>query len=151
MSRVYLPPYIKPMMDHLYLSDQRARIDEDKFKLVIDTNYPQNGVRLGEIQDSSHGGTRTIRLGVDDSEEQDMTGVLDYVLPIIGEYVKSGQKVLIFSHEGWSRSAMVLSSYLIKAYGFKMRDLSHVFQTSGYLQRLNPYFKDQLELMTKDN
>jgi hypothetical protein len=146
-----MPPYIRPMMDHLYLSDQRARVDQDAFKLVIDMNYPQNGVRMGEIQDEARGGTRTIRLGVDDSEDQDMKSVLDYVLPVINQYVKAGQKVLIFSHEGWSRNAMVLSSYLVKSYGFKMRDLSHVFQTSGYLQRLNPYFMDQLEMMTKDD
>ena len=151
MPRVYIPSYIRPMMDHLYLSDQRAQIDKDKFKLVIDMNYPQNEVRLGEIKDEVSGGTRVIRIGVADSEDQDMTSLLEYVLPVVSQYVKSGQKVLIFSHEGWGRNTMLLSSYLIKEYKFKMRDLSHVFQTSGLIQRLNPYFMDQLELMAKNN
>ena len=145
----YLPPYIKKMMDHLYLSDQRSRIDQDKFHLVIDLDYPQNGVKLGEIKDEAKNSTRIIRLGVVDSEDQDMTAALDKVLPIINQYVKSAQPVLIYSHDGWGRNVMVLSSYLIRKYGFKMRDLSHVFQTSGLLQQLNPYFVDQLELQTK--
>jgi hypothetical protein len=145
----YVPPYIKTMMDHLYLSDQRARIDYDRFRLVLDLDYPQNGVKLGEIKEENKNGTRILKLGVADSEDQDMTEALDKVLPIINQYVKSSQPVLIYSHDGWSRSVMVLSSYLIRKYGFKMRDLSHVYQTSGLLQQLNPYFVEQLELQTK--
>ena len=147
----YLPPYIKRMMDHLYVSDHRAQIDQDKFKLVIDLNYPQNKVKWGELKDDASGGTRTIRAGVTNSDDQDMTETLDYILPIINQYAKSSQPVLIYSHDGWGRSTMVLSSYLIKKYGFQMKDLSHVFQTSGLLHRLNPYFVDQLELQTAKN
>lgn len=142
----YYPPYIKKMMDHLFLSDHRASIDQNKFKLVVDMNYPQNGLKLGEFRDEAKNSTRVISLGVDDSEDQDMTGALDKIIPIINQYVKSSQPVLIYSHDGWGRSVMVLSSYLIRKYGFQMKDLSHVFQTSGLLQRLNPYFVDQLEL-----
>lgn len=147
----YLPPYIKRMMDHLYLSDYRAQIDQDKFKLVVDLNYPQNRVKLGQIKDETQSGTRVIRVGATDSDDQDMTETLDYVLPVINQYVKSSQPVLIYSHDGWGRSTMVLSSYLIQKYGFQLKDLSHVFQTSGLLHRLNPYFIDQLELQAKKN
>ena len=145
----YFPPYIKKMMDHLYISDQRARIDEDKFTLVVDMNYPQNGVPLGNVVETTVGKTRFIRIGAADSEDQDMSFALDKVLPMINEYVKKSQPVLIYSHQGWGRSIMMLSSYLIRKYGFKMIDLSHVFQTSGLLQNLNPYFMEQLELQTK--
>jgi protein-tyrosine phosphatase len=146
----YLPPYIRKMMDHMYLSDQRARIDQDKFKLVVDLDFPQNGVKLGEVRDEALNGTRLIRAGVVDSEDQDMRAILEKILPIINQYTKGSQPVLIYSHEGWSRNVMVLSSYLIKKYGFKLRDLSHVFQTSGLKQSLNPYFIDQLELISKE-
>jgi protein-tyrosine phosphatase len=147
----YIPAYIKRMMDHLYLSDHRAQIDTDKFKLVIDLNYPQNGVKLGEIKDESRNGTRTLRVGVADSEDQDMSSALEVILPVINQFVKSSQPVLIYSHDGWSRSTMVLSSYLIQKYGFKMRDISHVYQTSGLLHRLNPFFVEQLDLQVKKN
>jgi hypothetical protein len=149
MSKQYFPPYIRQMMDHLYISDHRSSIDQNKFRLVIDLNYPQNGVKLGEIKDEAHNSTRIIRAGVADSDDQDMTAVLDYLLPIINQYVKGSQKVLLFSHDGWGRNVMVLSSYLIQKYGYQLRDLSHVFQTSGLLQRLNPYFVEQLELQAK--
>jgi protein-tyrosine phosphatase len=137
------------MMDHLYLSDQRSKVDIDKFSLVIDMDYPQNGMELNKIKDEYKNNTRIIHIGADDSEDQDMSTILDYILPVINQYVKASQKVLIYSHEGFGRNIMVLSSYLIRNYGFKLKDLSHVFQTSGMIQRLNPYFMYQLELMAE--
>lgn len=149
MSRVYYPPYIRKMMDHLYLSDQRSQVDIDKFSLVIDMDYPTNGMKLNQIKDEYRGNTRIIHVGAADSEDQDMSTILDYIIPVINQYVKGSQKVLIYSHDGWGRNVMVLSSYLIKNYGFQLSDLTHIFQTSGMIQRLNPYFMDQLELMAQ--
>lgn len=144
MQKVYIPPYIHRIMDYIYLSDHRSKIDMDKFDLVIDLNYPENKVPSGEIEESWIGKTRVLKLGVEESCQENMKSYFDILYPYIHDNVENKKRTLIFSHGGTGRNALVFSSYLIKHYQFSLSDVSHVFQSTKYRPELNQEFINQL-------
>lgn len=144
MSKVYIPPYIHRLMDYIYISDYRSAIDFDKFSLVIDLNYPQNGVQEGEIEESYVGSTHVIKIGIQENTSEDIAPYFNKVFPFIQTNVADKKRTLILSHEGVGRSATVFSSYLIRQYQFSLNDISHLFQTRGYSPRMNINSVNQL-------
>lgn len=147
-----LPPYIHRTMDHIYLGDHRAVIDYGSFDLVINLDFPANGASRGAYLETSvrravPTPTRVIRVGVEDNDQVDLTPFLDKLVQEIKAAVANNQRVLIMSRHGTGRAAAILSSYLIRQYGFKTSDVMHMFQTARFRPDMNAGFMRQLEQM----
>jgi Dual specificity phosphatase, catalytic domain len=145
MSKVYIPPYIHRLMDYIYISDYRASIDYDKFDLVVDMNYPQNGAKESQIEESYVGATHLIKVGIKEHTKEDLTNYFKILFPYIQKNADLKKKTLILSHTGEDRSAMLFSAYLIKKYKFSLQEISHMFQTHGFIPRIDPSFINQLD------
>jgi len=150
-SPFYLPPYLHRMMDHIYIGDHRASIDYDRFDLVVNLDYPSNGVRKGEYVDSAYSAkTRLIRVGVEDNEQADLAFVRA-LTAVMADYANRGKRILLYSHEGTGRAAAVLSSYLITRYKFNPADLMNMYRSSNYRPNLNVGFVRQLARLSAQN
>ena len=150
-SHIYFPPYMKRMIDHIYISDRRAVIDYDNFDLVINLDFPRNGVQEGEYKDEQWTPkTRVIRIGIKDDDQADISPYTDKLSSLIKEYVSKRQLVLIHSDRGMGRSSAMMSAYLIKQYRFGMSDISRMYQSSKYRSDMNIGFEKQLLDLSKN-
>jgi hypothetical protein len=147
-----LPSYIHRTMDHIYLGDHRAVIDYGSFDLVINLDFPANGVSRGAyvetpVRRAVPTPTRLIRVGVEDNEKTDLTPFVDKLVGEIKAAVARNQRVLIMSRHGTGRAAAILSSYLVRRYQFSTSDVMHMFQTAQFQPDMNVGFMRQLEQM----
>ena len=150
-SPFYLPPYLHRMMDHIYIGDHRAAIDYDRFDLVVNLDYPANGVKKGEYVESAYSPkTKLIRIGVEDNEQADLSFVRA-LTEVMTDYVNRGKRILLYSHEGTGRAPAVLSSYLITRYKFNPTDLMNMYRSSNYRPNLNIGFVRQLARLSDAN
>ena len=149
-NRIHFPPYMKRMIDHIYISDKRSVIDYDKFDLVVNLDFPRNGVNEGEYRDEQlTPKTRLVRIGMRDDENTDFGLYTDKIILLLKEYVSQHKLVLIHSDRGMGRSAAILSMYLIKQYRFGMSDISRIYQSSKYQSDINIGFEKQLQDLSK--
>jgi protein-tyrosine phosphatase len=138
------------MIDHIYISDRRAVIDYDKFDLVINLDFPRNGVKEGEyIDEQLTPKTRLVRIGMKDDEQANIGLYTDKLSYLIKEYVSQHKLVLIHSDKGMGRSAVMMSAYLIKQYRFGFSDISRLYQSSKYRSDMNIGFEKQLQDLSK--
>lgn len=150
-SPSYFPPYLHRMMDHIYIGDHRAAIDYDRFDLVVNLDYPANGVKKGEYVESDYSPkTRLIRIGVEDNEQADLSFVRA-LTAVMADYVNRGKRILVYSREGTGRAAAVLSSYLITRYKFNPTDLMNMYRSSNFRPNLNVGFVRQLARLSAGN
>lgn len=148
---VYIPPYMKRMIDHIYLSDRRSIIDYDKFDLVVNLDYPNNGVHEGDyVEEQFTPKTKLIRIGMKDDDQSNIRPYLDQLIRTLKEYTARHQMVLIHSDRGMGRTTVVMSAYLIKQYRFGLGDISHIYQSSAYHPDLNKGFSQQLQDLYQD-
>lgn len=148
----YLPPYIHRMIDHIYVGDHRAQIDYDTFDLVVNLNYPENGVKKGDYVDTQYSPkTRLIKVGIEDSDTANLSPFVNELTDTMRDYVNHNKRILLYSKEGTGRSAAILSSYLIKRYKFNTSDLMNMYRSSNYHPTLNMGFVRQLASLSEQS
>lgn len=87
------------------------------FDLVINLDYPENGVKCGEVVCMTEGDTYVIKCGYEDVNGGLTSDKLDDLLNRIDEFKKGKEeepKILFHCYAGVSRSATVAIAYLAK-------------------------------------
>lgn len=128
----------------------------DPFDLVINLNYPYNGVKLGEVICEEKGHTYVIKCGYIDTEKKGgglSTESLKDLLNMIDDYKKNKKqdpKILFHCYAGISRSATVAIAYIAKS---QNKTTQEVYEFAKQKRsRINPNntFRKIINLKTED-
>jgi len=152
------------VIDNLYLSDCYSSINYDKYKLIINCDYPYNNTRLNEkrfdIVDAISSETNKevtfhiLGIGIDDHINQNLSDSFDEVTELMRKYTTKNSKVLIHCRMGISRSASFVIAYLINyhnmtllyALDYLKKKRPIIKPNDGFLQQLKRYEEKRYKL-----
>jgi protein-tyrosine phosphatase len=96
----------------------------NEFDIIVNLNYPFNGVKHNSIQINHENGKLVYRIGCYDSEEEEMGDLLAIVIPdLVHQYLLNNKvKILFHCYAGISRSSTLAIAFLCMAKGYTLRD-----------------------------
>ncbi len=137
----------------LYLGDYEDAVEIGrKCDIIINLNYPHNGIKWRKINIDDSQKPIIIKVGVNDSEYESMIKIYISLSKIINEYLKDGKKVIVHCKAGISRSASTIIAYLMiykkmnleDAYYYVLKRREIIEPNDGFIKQLK-----QLEKIIK--
>ena len=119
----------------------------DKFDLVVNLSYPQNGVKQDEIKHGMENKSYVIRCGFTKDKDGLTPEKLENVLQIISDIKKEKTlNILFHCYEGVSRSATVAISYLSKQDGKTVDETYNLVKQKHPRTQLSSHFRKLIGL-----
>jgi protein-tyrosine phosphatase len=99
--------------------------DYKDFDIIINLNYPYNGVNYHDIEINNKGYKIIYKIGCYDSENEDMYDLLNIIIPDLVSYYRINKNIKILFHcfAGISRSSTVAIAFLCMAKNYPKRCL----------------------------
>ncbi len=111
------------ILKNLYLGDSDDALETGiKCDVIINLNYPRNGVKWRRIKIDDSSKPTIIKVGINDSPQQKTLKMYYVLTKIIHEYLRNGKKVIVHCYAGVSRSASTVIAYLIKYKGMSLEE-----------------------------
>jgi len=126
-----IPAFIYRMVDHIYISDQRASHYMDLFQISINTT---NILKSDSIITSSTQKSRFIYMTKGDKEQTDV------LIDMIVYYQSSKYKILLYSQDTTSTCYLFIK-YMIKRYHFTKEDITRLI----HVTKLAPVYIKQMD------
>ena len=125
-----------------YVSIGDAESDYKDFDIVVNLNFPQNGVEHGEIRKTIENGKIIYKIGLYDSVDEDIAPLLDKVIPELLE--QKDKRILFHCFAGISRSVSFAIAYFGKLYGMTYQDALEMIRNERRFVNPNPKFASTL-------
>jgi hypothetical protein len=140
-----------------------CKTDYRDFDIIVNLDYPQNGVKKDEISYQQEDGKHVIRCGYDDvsfyttangSTWQLLSSLthekIETLLSILASIEKPADRILFHCRVGISRSPTVAVFYLATHLGISPLDAYHMVKEKRPLIEPNKAFKVLIGLLTDD-
>jgi protein-tyrosine phosphatase len=139
---------ISPIILNLFLSGKYGEKYYDKFDVIINLNYPENGCPKGCLQVDKG---KVYRLGIEDSHVEDLYTYFDLLSALLITSLKENKKVLIHCHAGISRSVSIIMAFFIKYGNMSLQDALKKIKEKRSIVGPNQSFMKQLDFYSKKN
>lgn len=98
--------------------------DYNNFNIIVNLDFPNNGVEHHSIDLECSNGKHIYRLGCYDSEEEDMDFFLREMIPELYKYyiMNPNIKILFHCYAGISRSSTLAIAFLCKIRNYSLKD-----------------------------
>jgi protein-tyrosine phosphatase len=126
--------------------------DYKKFDIIVNLNYPYNGVKYHDIEITNNNNKVIYKIGCYDSEDENMYDLLSVIIPDLVSFYKINKNIKILFHcfAGISRSSTVAIVFLCMAKNYSLKD-SHslvlnkrsiIKPNNGFIRQLKEYLLD---------
>lgn len=126
--------------------------DYKEFDIVVNLNFPYNGVNYHDIDKNRFGNKIVYRIGCYDSENEKMYDLLRTIIPDLLSYYRMNKniKILFHCYAGISRSSTLAIAFLCMAknysleyaYNLVVSKRSVVKPNNGFMIQLREYLLD---------
>jgi protein-tyrosine phosphatase len=126
--------------------------DYREFDIIINLDYPYNGVNHNDIEINYIDNKIIYKIGCYDSENENMYGLLNIIIPELISYYKVNKdiKILFHCHAGVSRSSTLAIAFLCMSKNYLLRDVYSlvlnkrpiVKPNNGFIIQLREYLLD---------
>jgi protein-tyrosine phosphatase len=134
----------------LYLGNRLEQANYANYDLVINCNYPQNGVQHGEIKHvklNNKKETIVLAVGMLDSEDENLLKFLNPLIYHMNYYISKKKKVLVHCYAGISRSVSVVIAFISQLQkNISRNDILRRIYTLRPIVNPNRGFRKQLEM-----
>jgi protein-tyrosine phosphatase len=119
----------------------------DEFDVIVNLNYPYNGVAHHNIEIDDKNGKLIYRIGCYDSEDEEMTDLLTIIIPeLLRLYLLDNNiKILFHCYAGISRSSTLAIAFLCMAKGYSLRDAYNLVKRKRPIVNPNKGFINSLQ------
>ena len=119
-----------------------SAISYSLFDVIIDMNYPNNGIMLDDIKFSNYGNKILIKIGLEDNDEANIITFFNKLIPMLTAMKKN--KILFYSTNGISRSAAFAIAFIsiknnimwVEAYNMVKMKRKMIKPNMGFLQQI---------------
>lgn len=127
----------------------------DEFDVIVNLNYPFNNVSHNEIKKeiiiTNFREKLIINVGIYDDEKEDMSGLLDKLIPYLVYLYETNKKIKILFHcyAGISRSSTLAIAFLCKTKNMCLTDALMLAKKNRSIVNPNVGFINSLKKYTK--
>jgi protein-tyrosine phosphatase len=139
---------ISSIILNLFLSGKHGEKYYDKFDVIINLNYPENGCPKGCLLVDK---AKVYRLGIEDSHVEDLYTYFDLLSALLITSLKDNKKVLVQCQMGISRSVSIIMAFFIKYGNMSVQDALNKIKEKRSIVGPNQSSMKQLDFYSKKN
>lgn len=124
--------------------------DYKEFDIIINLNYPENGVKENDIEFQKKEGKLIMKIGLSDniSKEKEAYKYITEIIPILNKYY-SDKKILFHCYSGISRSPCFAIAYLLYIEKIGIDDAYSLIKSKRKFIKINEGFMRALSYFEK--